>query len=193
VRGPSPEVPTANCSGSASSAARSSSARSGSARRSRAPRRSPAGGSSAAPEWDALQKLRKEAEEARQTAIEAQAEAELTREVLAQRLAELQRESERETELAEARAHLKPGDRVVVPRLGYDRPGRVSKIDTKKKTAVVAIGHVTWDVTLDEIIPQTQGNEPGPGKSVSGGRPPTPARPAARPGKVIPLERFSDE
>ncbi len=29
------------------------------------------------------------------------------------------------------------------------------KLDPRKKTAVVAIGHVTWDVSIDEIIPQT--------------------------------------
>ena len=29
------------------------------------------------------------------------------------------------------------------------------KVDPRKKTAVVAIGHVTWDVSIDEIIPQT--------------------------------------
>ena len=49
---------------------------------------------------------------------------------------------------------IQPGDRVVVPRLGYDRPGRVVKLDQRKKTAMVAIGHVTWDVAIDELIPQ---------------------------------------
>ena len=73
---------------------------------------------------------------------QAQAEAERTREALGQRLADLQREAERDEQLAEARARLQPGDRVVVPRLGYDRPGRIVKLDPRKKTAVVAIGHV---------------------------------------------------
>ena len=94
------------------------------------------------PEWELVQKLRKEAEEARQSALQAQAEAERTREALAQRLADLQREAEREDQIAEARARLQPGDRVVVPRLGYDRPGRIVKLDPRKKTAVIAIGHV---------------------------------------------------
>ena len=49
---------------------------------------------------------------------------------------------------------LQPGDRVVVPRLGYDRPGRLVKLDPRKKSAVVAIGHVTWNVAIDELIPQ---------------------------------------
>ena len=99
-------------------------------------------------------KLRKEAEDARQAALAAQAEAERTREALGQRLADLQREARRDEQLVEARARLQPGDRVVVPRLGYDRPGRIVKLDPRKKTAVVAIGHVTWNVAIDELIPQ---------------------------------------
>ena len=38
--------------------------------------------------------------------------------------------------------------------MGYDRPGRVVKLDQRKKTAKVAIGHVTWDVSIDELMPQ---------------------------------------
>jgi DNA mismatch repair protein MutS2 len=106
------------------------------------------------PEWELIQRLRKEAEDARQTALQAQAEAERTKEVLAQRLADLECEAQREEQIAEARARLQPGDRVVVPRLGYDRPGRVVKLDPRKKTAVIAIGHVTWNVAVDELIPQ---------------------------------------
>ena len=106
------------------------------------------------PEWELVQRLRKEAEDLRQSALQAQAEAQRTREALAQRLADLQREAQREDQLAEARARLQPGDRVVVPRLGYDRPGRVVKLDPRKKTAVIAIGHVTWNVSIEELIPQ---------------------------------------
>ena len=43
----------------------------------------------------------------------------------------------------------------MVPRLGYDRPGRVVKLDERKKTAIVAIGHVTWNVSIDELVPQS--------------------------------------
>jgi DNA mismatch repair protein MutS2 len=106
------------------------------------------------PDWEGLLSLRKEAEEARDAAILAQAEAERTRQALAERLAELQKESQRADSIALARAQLQPGDRVVVPRLGYDRPGRLVKLDPRKKTAVVAIGHVTWNVSIDELIPQ---------------------------------------
>ena len=107
-----------------------------------------------AADWEALEKLRKEAAAARQSAVEAQAEAERIREVLAQRLAQLHEEAQRSVGLADARALLQIGDQVVVPRLGYDRPGRVIKLDQRKKTAKIAIGHVTWDVTIDELIPQ---------------------------------------
>jgi DNA mismatch repair protein MutS2 len=106
------------------------------------------------PEWEVIQGLRKEAEEARRQALESQADADRTREALARRLAELQSETEKSESIADARARIQPGDRVVVARLGYDRPGRVIKLDIRKKTAVIAIGHVTWNVTIDELIPQ---------------------------------------
>jgi len=107
------------------------------------------------PELAILQKLRRDAEEARQAALTAQSEAERSREALNQRLADLQRQSENEAQIELARAHLQPGDRVVIPRFGYDRPGRVVKIDQRKRTAVVAIGQMQWDVTIAELIPQT--------------------------------------
>ncbi len=107
------------------------------------------------PEWAILQKLRKEAEEAKQSALAAQAEAERTREALNQRLTDLQKQTESDTRIEEARARLQPGDRVVVPRFGYDRPGRVVRLDTKKGLAQVAIGQMKWDVPISELIPQT--------------------------------------
>jgi DNA mismatch repair protein MutS2 len=107
------------------------------------------------PELEILQKLRRDAEEARQAALTAQSEAERSREVLNQKLADLQRQAENEERLVEARARLQPGDRVVIPRFGYDRPGRVVKLDIRKKTAVVAIGQMQWDVAIGELIPQT--------------------------------------
>ncbi len=108
----------------------------------------------ALPEMEILQKLRKDAEEAHQAAMRAQAEAEQTRAALNQRLGDLQRQTENDERVIEARARLQPGDRVVVPKFGYDRPGRVVKIDTKKKTALVAIGRMEWTVPIDELIPQ---------------------------------------
>ena len=44
---------------------------------------------------------------------------------------------------------------MVVPKFGYDRPGRVVKIDVRKQVAIVAIGQMQWDVKLDELIPQS--------------------------------------
>jgi DNA mismatch repair protein MutS2 len=144
------------------------------------------GGGTDVPDWQLVQKLRKEAETARQAALEAQAEAERTREALSRRLADLQREAEREDQIAEARARLQPGDRVVVPRLGYDRPGRIVKLDARKRTAVVSIGHVTWDVSIDEVIPQAMRTPemPGPASSLSS---------IPRPRSFRSLEDFSDE
>ena len=87
--------------------------------------------------------------------MQAQAEAERTREALAERLAELQDESRKCRYDRRGTRSPAAGRQVVVPRLGYDRPGRLVKLDPRKKTAVVAIGHVTWNVAIDELIPQT--------------------------------------
>jgi DNA mismatch repair protein MutS2 len=106
------------------------------------------------PELAIVQKLRKDAEDARQSALSAQAEADRSREALNQRLGDLQRQAENDARVVEARARLQPGDRVVVPRFGYDRPGRVVKLDPRKKTATVSIGNMKWDVPIDELIPQ---------------------------------------
>jgi len=112
-------------------------------------------------EWELIAKMRKEAEESQQAAITERAEAERVREALAERLEAVQRETRREERIAEARARLKPGDKVVVPKMGYDRPGRVVKIDPRKRMATIAIGHVTWNVAIDELEPQlTGGREP---------------------------------
>ena len=106
------------------------------------------------PELEIVQKLRKDAEDARQSALAAQAEADRSREALNQRLGDLQRQAENDSRMVEARARLQPGDRVVVPRFGYDRPGRIVKLDQRKKTATVSIGMMKWDVPIDELIPQ---------------------------------------
>ena len=138
------------------------------------------------PEMMIAQKLRQEAESARQAALAAQAEAERSRDVLNQRLTDLQQQAENDERLIDSRARLQPGDRVVVPRLGYDRPGRLVKLDTRKKTAIVAIGQMQWDVKIDELIPQTVRTPEmteGP-----------PARPRSGPAKTLPrLDDFRDE
>jgi DNA mismatch repair protein MutS2 len=120
----------------------------------RAARYLEAGAGKHLPELEIVQKLRKDAEDARQSALAAQAEADRSREALNQRLGDLQRQAENDARMVEARARLQPGDRVVVPRFGYDRPGRIVKLDAKKKTATVSIGMMKWDVAIDELIPQ---------------------------------------
>ena len=106
------------------------------------------------PEWSILQKLRKEAEDAKAAALASQAEAERTREALNRRLADMQKQTENDSRIDDARAKLQPGDRVVVPKFGYDRPGRVVKLDPRKGVAIVAIGQMQWDVPIAELIPQ---------------------------------------
>ena len=106
------------------------------------------------PEMEIIQKLRKDAEDARQSALAAQAEADRSREALNQRLGDLQKQAENDLRMVEARARLQPGDRVVVARFGYDRPGRIVKLDQRKRTATVSIGMMKWDVPIDELIPQ---------------------------------------
>jgi DNA mismatch repair protein MutS2 len=125
-----------------------------------------------APEMEIVQKLRADAEAARQAALAAQSEAERSRDALNQRLTDLQRQAENDARIAEARARLQPGDRVVVPRFGYDRPGRVVKIDPRKKSAVVAIGQMQWDVKIDELIPQMIRNPEVPEAPSQKGRAP---------------------
>ncbi len=140
-----------------------------------------------AADWEALEKLRKEAATARQAALDAQADAERTREALSQRLAQLHEEAQRTVSLADARALLQIGDQVVVPRLGYDRPGRIIKLDQRKKTAKIAIGHVTWDVSIDELVPQAP-RTPGQGE------PPKTGTPRGTPGRrAISLDEFETE
>jgi DNA mismatch repair protein MutS2 len=138
------------------------------------------------PELEIVQKLRRDAEDARQAALVAQAEAERSREALHQRLTDLQRQAEQDSRLAEARARIQAGDRVVVPRFGYDRPGRVVKLDPRKKTAIVAIGQMQWNVAIDELIPQILRTPESPEPARAKAR-------AATPKSALRLEDFGDE
>jgi DNA mismatch repair protein MutS2 len=97
--------------------------------------------------------LRADAEKACQDALTAQADARRLQEELEKALAEQRNRDLKTQELQAARERLKVGDRVVVPRLGYDRPGRIAKVDVKKRTVSVSIGHMKWDAQLDEVIP----------------------------------------
>ena len=137
-------------------------------------------------DWEVVQKLRQEAEASKQAAMAAEAEAVRVREALTQRLADSQRQAEGDARVAEARTRIQPGDRVVVPRFGYDRPGRVVKLDPRKNMAVVAIGQMKWDVPIAELIPQLlRGHEAPAG-------PPGRGKPSL--GRDVPrLEDFADE
>jgi DNA mismatch repair protein MutS2 len=137
------------------------------------------------PEWEVISRLRKEAEQARQEALAAQAEAERSREMMSRRLVEVRQQEEAEARLVEARARLQPGDRVIVPRFGPDRPGRVVKLDTRKQSAQVAIGVMKWEVPIAELIPE--------GATAEGKKTGTSAARAALAPNLPRLEDFADE
>ena len=63
-------------------------------------------------------------------------------------------QAETDARLDDARARIQPGDKVVVARFGYDRPGRVVRLNPRKNGAVVSIGQMQWDVPIAELIPQ---------------------------------------
>lgn len=106
-------------------------------------------------EFDNLQALRLEAEKARQEALQAQTDSRRLQEELEKALAEQRGRDRKAEELKAARENLKVGDRVVIPRVGYDRPGIIAKIDFKKRTSLISIGHMKWDANIDELIPLT--------------------------------------
>jgi DNA mismatch repair protein MutS2 len=98
-----------------------------------------------------LQQKRAEAEQARTAALEAERIAQQQRDEYAQKMADLERQARAAAELNEARARLKPGDLVHVPK--YDKEGRVVRVDLKKNVAVVNLGLGQWEVRLDEVFP----------------------------------------
>jgi DNA mismatch repair protein MutS2 len=104
-----------------------------------------------APEMAQLQRLREDAEKAREEALQAQHEAERQKEELRQKTAELQRQAEEAAVLKEVRAKLQPNDRVKVAR--FDQPGRVVRVDYKRNIAVVSVGLGQWEVGLEEVFP----------------------------------------
>lgn len=123
-------------------------------------------------DFELARAMRREAEAMHAAALDERAEAQRLREALERKLADLHAQSEHDTRLADARARLQPGDRVVVPRFGYDRPGRVVKIDVRRQTALVAIGKMQWDVAIDELIPQVVKTLPVSGASPKTARTP---------------------
>jgi DNA mismatch repair protein MutS2 len=108
-----------------------------------------------APEMAQLQKMREDAEKAREEALLAQQEAERQREEYHQKLVLAEREVEEAAALKDARANLKPNDAVRVPR--FDKPGRIVRIDHRRNIVVVSLGLGQWEVSLEEVYPLPQG------------------------------------
>jgi DNA mismatch repair protein MutS2 len=104
-----------------------------------------------APEMMQLQKLREDAEKAREEALAAQHEAERQAEALRQKTALLEREAEEAAALREARLRLQPNDMVHVPR--FDKPGRIVRVDHKRNIVVVSVGIGQWEVPLEDVVP----------------------------------------
>jgi DNA mismatch repair protein MutS2 len=103
------------------------------------------------PELAQLQRLRQEAEQARDAALLSQHEAERQREEYQQKLNQLEREAQEAAVLKEVRAKLQPNDPVRVAR--FDKPGRLVRVDYKRNIAVVSVGLGQWEVPLEEVFP----------------------------------------
>jgi len=103
------------------------------------------------PELAQLQRLRQDAEQARDAALLSQHEAERQREEYQQKLGQLEREADEAAVLKEVRAKLQPNDPVRVAR--FDKPGRLVRVDYKRNVAVVSVGLGQWEVPLEEVFP----------------------------------------
>jgi DNA mismatch repair protein MutS2 len=105
-----------------------------------------------APEMAHLQKLREDAEKAREEALARAHDAERQAEELRQQQEKLQREAAEAAALREARLRLQPNDAVRVPR--FDKPGKIVRVDHKRNIAVVSLGIGQWEVALEEVFPE---------------------------------------
>jgi DNA mismatch repair protein MutS2 len=103
------------------------------------------------PELRRLQQARQAAEAARQQALQALSEAEKQKAEWERRLRELEREEAQKRALAEARARLRPGDRVRIASLREQ--GEVIRVDTRRATVLVRAGLGQWEVPLHDIFP----------------------------------------
>ncbi len=104
-----------------------------------------------APEMAQLQRLREEAEKAKEEALVAQHEAERQRDELRDTKHLIEREAEEAAALHAARLKLQANDPVRVPKFG--EPGRIVRVDFKKNIAQVRVGIGQWEVSLDEVFP----------------------------------------
>jgi DNA mismatch repair protein MutS2 len=107
-----------------------------------------------APEMAQLQKLREDAEKAREEAMAKAHEAEREAGELRQQQEKLQREAAEAAALREARLRMQPNDPVRVPR--FDKPGRIVRVDHKRNVAVVSLGIGQWEVPLEEVFPEAK-------------------------------------
>jgi DNA mismatch repair protein MutS2 len=105
-----------------------------------------------APEMAQLQKLREDAEKAREEALAKAHQAEREAEELRHQQERIQREAADAAALREARLKMQPNDPVRVPR--FDKPGRIVRVDHKRNIAVVSLGIGQWEVPLEEVFPE---------------------------------------
>jgi DNA mismatch repair protein MutS2 len=105
-----------------------------------------------APEMAQLQKLREDAEKAREEALAKAHEAQREAGELRQQQEKLQREAAEAASLRDARLRMQPNDPVRVPR--FDKPGRIVRVDHKRNIAVVSLGIGQWEVPLEEVFPE---------------------------------------
>ena len=105
-----------------------------------------------APEMARLQKLREDAERAREEALTKAREAQAEADELRQQQERLQRQAAEAEALREARLRLQANDPVRVPR--FDKIGRIVRVDHKRNVAVVSLGIGQWEVPLDEVFPE---------------------------------------
>ncbi|MCS7046679.1 MAG: DNA strand exchange inhibitor protein [Gemmataceae bacterium] len=102
-------------------------------------------------DWRLLQRQREDAERARQQALDAELAARQQRAEYERKMAELERKEKEAEALRAARAQLRPGDPVHVPK--FDKQGRIVRVDPRKNLVVVALGLGQWEVALDDVYP----------------------------------------
>jgi DNA mismatch repair protein MutS2 len=102
-------------------------------------------------ELERLQKVRQEAEAAREAALTAEHAARQQARELELKTAQLTEEARIKTELAHRRQNLQVNDRVHVAR--FDKEGRVVRINLAKQTVMVSIGLGQWEMPFAEITP----------------------------------------
>jgi DNA mismatch repair protein MutS2 len=107
-----------------------------------------------APEMAQLQKMREEAEKAREAALAQAHEAEKQAEELRRKGEQMEREAAEAAALREARLRLQVNDAVRVPK--FDKVGKVVRVDHKRNVAVVSVGLLQWEVSLEEVFPEAK-------------------------------------